>query len=228
MTELDEESQRYREQYQQLTRALVYRETGDPSLSWRELLRPRRALGWSVSVLERWAVGRLLRRIPSPETLRVLDSPCGFGKLTTILPEPAQVTGLDASRVMLEFYREVGGVDPIQGDLTALPICDNAVDLVICNRFLHRLPASVRHRILTELHRVSRRWAIVYYGVQGAFVKAVQALEQAIGLGDRGVHFPLHYHGTLTELLEARWKVVTDTPVLRGVSTGYVFLVKKG
>jgi ubiquinone/menaquinone biosynthesis C-methylase UbiE len=54
--------------------------------------------------------------------------------------------------------------DFVQGDASRLPLAGNSVDAVFCNRLLHHLTKKEeRAIILRELHRVTRRYAVVSF-----------------------------------------------------------------
>ena len=101
-----------------------------------------------------------------PQAKVILDMPCGTGRFTGYLRERGyRYVGADVSMEMLEVL--VGEGDPesrlslVRCDGEYLPFKDNAFDSVACIRFLNLLPPVVRHRILKEMRRVSRRWLIV-------------------------------------------------------------------
>ncbi|MEV4537221.1 class I SAM-dependent methyltransferase [Asanoa sp. NPDC049518] len=77
----------------------------------------------------------VLREIVDPLPLGVaLDAACGTGRLTEYLAERGhQVIGVDSSPHMLAHARNRLPDDDLrEGDLTALPLGDNEVDLVVC------------------------------------------------------------------------------------------------
>ena len=49
-----------------------------------------------------------------------------------------------------------------QGDAESLPFSDKEYDLVTCMRLYHRVPPQIRLRMLQEVKRVGRGWAILY------------------------------------------------------------------
>jgi len=52
----------------------------------------------------------------------------------------------------------------VQSDAGRLPVRDEAVDCIFCNRLLHQiLPAEERAMFLNEFHRVTRRWLVVTF-----------------------------------------------------------------
>lgn len=85
-----------------------------------------------------------------------LDAACGTGRLTRLLHRRGhRVVGVDASPEMLQRARSrVPGARFEVGDLTALPLPDASVDLVVCGLALSHLPHLAP--AMAELARVLR------------------------------------------------------------------------
>jgi len=90
---------------------------------------------------------------------RVLDAPCGRGRLLkavrAALPS-AELHGLDISEAMIrQVGNECPGVQPHVGSVYALPFPDQYFDAVLCHEsFMH---FEEPRRALAELARVARR-----------------------------------------------------------------------
>ncbi|MCX8090620.1 MAG: class I SAM-dependent methyltransferase [Verrucomicrobiae bacterium] len=105
-----------------------------------------------------------------PDCRTVLDVPCGAGRfLRTLAAADRRVIGVDAARAILTHAQSRAhhaGLQAawIQADAARLPLRDDAVDAVFCNRLLHHIhqPAE-RAVILRELRRVARRYLIVSF-----------------------------------------------------------------
>jgi len=114
---------------------------------------------------ERRALQRLLAGLPEVRT--VLDVPTGAGRLLpTLAAGGRRVLGIDAARQILAHavVRPESVLGLCQADAMALPLADDAVDAIVCNRLLHHLPAAAeRARVLSELRRVSRYYVIVSF-----------------------------------------------------------------
>lgn len=101
-----------------------------------------------------------------PAGSRVLDLPCGTGRMFPILTGLGyEVTGADLSTSMLEVALAAAGpidapgrvAEVLSVDLFDTPFEDGQFDAVLCNRFLHHLGDSERRiAALRELGRVSR------------------------------------------------------------------------
>jgi ubiquinone/menaquinone biosynthesis C-methylase UbiE len=134
---------------------------------------------------EQAAVRRILSGLPDCKT--VLDVPAGAGRFAATLGQAGRkVIGMDAAMEILQFARrraESAGVRAsfAQGDASRLALKDESVDAVFCNRLLHHiLGREEREKILRELHRVTRRYAIVSFfdykkfGAVRSFLKTIK------------------------------------------------------
>ncbi len=113
------------------------------------------------------ALRESLRKLP--RTASIADIPCGTGRMLPILTEHApSVIALDISEAMIgQANRRVAGSGQVQfilGDVRALPLGDNSVDVIVSLRFAMHLTPMVRVEVLREFARVTRGWIIVGYG----------------------------------------------------------------
>jgi SAM-dependent methyltransferase len=86
-----------------------------------------------------WADRSALAGLSLSDRECVLDAGCGAGSLTSVLREEcpdAAVVGLDADPELLAR----AGQPAVVGDATALPVRDDAADLVVCQALLINLP----------------------------------------------------------------------------------------
>jgi ubiquinone/menaquinone biosynthesis C-methylase UbiE len=91
-----------------------------------------------------------------PDGATVLDVGCGDGA-RTLANLPPGTLGLDFSRVQLELARErVPGARPLQGDMTALPVADDAVDAVTAYHAVFHVPRAEHPAVYREFARVLR------------------------------------------------------------------------
>src|SRR6266571_3589937 len=171
--------QQYRQSYQSQEAVRSYDEEASASF------RSHRSLRGIINALtvraEQSTLTKMMDRIPAGGT--ILDVPCGTGKEFPVLRGRGRVIGADSSIAMLGLYVRKGGVESMRADISLLPLRNQSVDVVVCNRFLHRLPASSRAIVLSELRRVTRRWAVTYHGIAGPGRRFVIAFERALGLG---------------------------------------------
>lgn len=114
------------------------------------------------SRLERRCLRRLLRT-SGLAGARVLDAPCGAGRLTPCLgPVAGQVVALDYSPTMLAALGERLALPRLLGDALRLPFADESFELVLSARLSHHIgEESGRLAHLREVMRVASRFAIV-------------------------------------------------------------------
>lgn len=147
-------------------------------------------VGRTFDYLEKRAIGRLVRRvrrlIPHP---RVLDVPCGTGRITELLlAEGLEGAAGDISPAMMEVARERCGPRGVsltfqRLDLDALELPDSCFDLVTCIRLFHHLESVDRARILRELARVTRRFVLVNVALSTSFYRLRRRLKRALRQG---------------------------------------------
>jgi SAM-dependent methyltransferase len=105
-------------------------------------------------------------RPAGPRFARLLDAPCGTGRLAGALaPLTERLFGLDVSRAMLSASPEAfGAAARAQGSVFALPFVSGAFDVAVACRLLHHFAsAEDRRAALVELARVARRFVVVSY-----------------------------------------------------------------
>jgi SAM-dependent methyltransferase len=104
------------------------------------------------------------------ECRSVLDLPCGAGRFAMVLSAPGRdVLGMDVSEdVLAHAVRRAAdlglAVRYLPGDATCIPLPDQSVDVVFCNRLLHHMKnAQERGVFLREFRRVSRLCLVVSF-----------------------------------------------------------------
>jgi ubiquinone/menaquinone biosynthesis C-methylase UbiE len=121
-----------------------------------------------VDLREQKAVKLILSGLPGVKV--ILDVPCGAGRFAGTLGEGGRkLIAIDVAQEVLAHASErakKAGVkaELHQGDASKLPLSNQSVDCAFSNRLLHHiLDRKERVKILGELHRVSRRFAIVSF-----------------------------------------------------------------
>lgn len=91
-----------------------------------------------------------------PEQARALDAGCGPGTpVLRTLTETATALGLDFSHAQLsEASEQAPTAALVQGDVTALPIRDDAVDAIVALHSLIHVPGADHRTVLDEFARV--------------------------------------------------------------------------
>ena len=120
--------------------------------------------------------------------LTVLDVPSGAGRfLASLGHNGRKVIALDAAHEILQHAAKRAAKSNLhaafaQGDASRLPLADNAVDAVFCNRLLHHIVVKdERAVILRELRRVARRYVIVSFFDYGSFGAVRKMLKKIKG-----------------------------------------------
>jgi ubiquinone/menaquinone biosynthesis C-methylase UbiE len=194
---------------------------------YTERLSPGNFRAKFVAYWEERAFRSLLAQIPSGQ--QVLDVACGTGRYLQLHKEAGNhPTGVDISPHMIEHARRNAGPDvPISiGDAENLPFDDQSFDGVTCMRLYQRVPSSIRVQMLREVKRVSRGWAIVYFGGTTPWLDVRRNLRTSVfGLKHNG-----QYRATLPQILEelreAGVYVVNFRWVMSLVTDGIVFHVR--
>jgi SAM-dependent methyltransferase len=104
-----------------------------------------------------WADSReALADLRLDEADGVLDVGCGTGELTAVLREecPGRVVGVDRDPELLAHARGDDHEPVVRGDARSLPLCDDAVDTVVCQALLVNLPDPAA--VVREFARVAR------------------------------------------------------------------------
>ena len=131
------------------------------------------------------AVARALERAGASG--RLLDCPCGAGRLVPTLLERAQhVTAVDLSPAMVAEARDAlaplaasGRVDFALASADRLPFEDGAFDTVVCHRLLHHLERREdRAAVLHELRRVARRSLVLSFSDASTWKARIQGLSR--------------------------------------------------
>jgi len=131
------------------------------------------------------AVARALERAGASG--RLLDCPCGAGRLVpTLLERAPHVTAVDLSPTMvaeaqdaLAAQAKAGRVDFAVASADRLPFEDGAFDTVVCHRLLHHLaePAD-RAAVLKELRRVAQRRVVLSFSDASTWKARIQGLSR--------------------------------------------------
>jgi SAM-dependent methyltransferase len=172
-------------------------------------------------------VRALLARHAPPGLARVLDAPCGSGRLAQALPAGARRVHLDANLPMLESARAaLGDGASLAGSVFALPFAERAFDVVLSCRFLHHLHGSDElARAVGELVRVSRALVVASFWDAASLPALRVRLGLKRGEGPRG-----RVYRSRAELSAAFARagapVLEFAPVLRFVSQ-QTFLVAR-
>ena len=121
----------------------------------------------------------------------VLDLPCGTGRLAALLrARGLRAIGIDQSAAMLAHARVHGMTNLVAANAERLPIRDGAADGVVSLRFFHYLSSDLRVRMLVEMARVTRRFAILEFRYRNPVRVVLRAAGRVVGIGGRRKSYP--------------------------------------
>ena len=105
-----------------------------------------------------------------PKGARVLDAPCGGGRVTVHLAKKGyRMSSADLSEEMIEITREAIAANKIDGsverqDVEKLTYGDRSFDAVMSFRLFHHFPnVEIRQRVVRELCRVADKYVALSY-----------------------------------------------------------------
>jgi len=188
--------------------------------------------GATFDRLEKQTLSALLRRVTDavPEP-RVLDAPCGTGRITKfLLSKGLNVTGGDISVAMMQVAcarcASFGTRASWQRlDLERIDMPDNSFDLVTSIRLFHHLETDARGRILREIGRVSRRYVIVNMSFSSPIYRLRRRLKQKLGLPNSATSSTREE--ITREVAEAGLRIEAERFVLPLVSEDLLLLLSK-
>lgn len=167
-----------------------------------------------------------------PADSKVLDLPCGTGRLEMMLLERGYtVVAADYAHAMIEaaqaYHTDLLNNDPDksarvvfqQEDILNTSFDDNTFDAIICNRLLHHYPeAALRQQVLAELKRISKDRIIVSFFSNFA----LSALKFHITNSLKGItpddRIPIWYKTFEQDVQQAGLRISGTYSVRRGVS----------
>jgi 2-polyprenyl-3-methyl-5-hydroxy-6-metoxy-1,4-benzoquinol methylase len=123
-----------------------------------------------------------------PKAHRVLDVPCGGGRVTVHLAKQGyNLSSADLSEAMLNLTRESVARNGLncpaeRQDIEKLTYADRAFDTVVSFRLFHHFPnPEIRQRTVTELSRVARQYVALSYFSPASVTSVQKKLRAAMG-----------------------------------------------
>jgi SAM-dependent methyltransferase len=183
-----------------------------------------------VAESERAAVRTLLAQISAE---RVLDIPCGTGKLAPVLAEkPYRIVAADISPEMIELAREaylnVAGsqVRFAVADATALPQdFKGAFDLVVCLRLLHRVPLPIAQTILNQFAGCAR-FTIASFGINSLYHRVRRKVRNSL-FGGGVSELCTQPLPRIREVVSQHFRIIAEKRVSPFLSEEVVFLLER-
>jgi len=167
---------------------------------------------------------------------RVLDLPCGTGRLLPLLREMGfQVVEADSSPHMIEQGRRYAerrglsdGTEFRVEDALATRFADDAFDAVLCNRLFHHFrEAQVRRRCLRELRRICRGPLIVSFFCNLSLGSVSFHLRHWLGRQVPTDRIPIPYRMFVADAAAARLKVVRRMMARPGISKQWYAVLER-
>jgi 2-polyprenyl-3-methyl-5-hydroxy-6-metoxy-1,4-benzoquinol methylase len=215
--------------YQDAAVAESYRE--EYAGPWRLRSLPARLVATRERHLVHAAIADIVKNAATPSG-KVLDLPCGTGKLAPVLAHfDLSVVGADISLQMIEIaareYRRLPGfMGCIQTDAAATHFASGEFDAVVCLRLLHRVPDAVRTAILAELARISSRHVIVSVGLSSPIQKMRQRVRRIVS-GKWTVPYPVTRSMFAEQLASAHLTPIRWISVLPLLSSEWIVIAEK-
>lgn len=182
-----------------------------------------------VAHRERVGVLGLLSKVPHA---RVLDVPCGTGKLAPVFASlGCRVVAGDVSPNMIaiaqaEYARAGLGDTTFEViDITRLAEASlGQFDVAVCLRLLHRVPPDVKTEALRELAKCAK-FAVVSFAIETGFHKIRRAVRGAVLGGDTSslCFEPL---ALVRDRVATDFDIVEERWVFRGVSQEILYLLR--
>lgn len=123
-----------------------------------------------------------------PKTHRVLDLPCGGGRVTVHLGlQGYNLSSADLSDAMLAITRENVAQNGLKGtvekqDIEKLTYADQHFDSLISFRLFHHFPnPEIRQRAVSELCRIARQFVAISYFSPASVTSVKRAIRSVMG-----------------------------------------------
>ncbi len=209
----------------------------DPGIARRYLrgyagrLKLSSLASYIIARREQRCIAKALERC-SPAPSRLLDVPCGTGKLAEVLSRHGrEVLAADISMEMMILAKAAYEGQPgfrgfIRCDVTQLPFADESFDTVVCLRLIHLIPPSLRRDIINELARIASCRLIVSYGLTTRFQRIRLKLRKMITGGISAPH-PVKFDVARQDFEEVGLNLTDSFSILPFLSCERLFVLEK-
>ncbi|MFH1957600.1 MAG: class I SAM-dependent methyltransferase [bacterium] len=185
--------------------------------------------GKIVNKMELKLIGRALNLANIKPPNRLLDVPCGTGRLSIYLASKGyKVVGVDLSNEMVMCTREKlkslnleENIVVEEKDAEKLTYPENSFDACVSLRLFGHTPENNRKKIILELKRVSRSVLILAYYHKNCIKNLIRRKQR------RAEWHPVTYHQIDKELKQCGLSRIKFLPLLPGISETIVVIAKK-
>ncbi len=168
-----------------------------------------------------------------PKGARVLDVPCGGGRVTVHLAKRGyRVSSGDLSDAMLKIARESVAKAKLECEVTKqdiekLGFSDRAFDAIISFRLFHHFPnPEIRQRAVKELCRVAGKWVALSYFSPVSVTSIKRKIRAAMG-GRRSEKHPTPLSEVAAYFEQCGFRLVKDFAQLPLVHTLHVAVFER-
>lgn len=167
---------------------------------------------------------------------RILDFPCGTGRLTRLLIEQryTSIHCADISPAMINEARNNcriedhdTGLSFATADIMNTSYANKEFDLVVCNRLFHHFTEhETRLKALKELHRICDGYLVVSFFNRFSISAAYKTIRQALTGKKAKDRIPIHMKPFVEEMKQAGFKVCRKRAVHWGISPHWYILAE--
>lgn len=188
--------------------------------------------GRITNAMELGSIEHALRSINIPTEGRLLDIPCGTGRLSLHLASKGYtVTGADISEEMVKISTEKCSSLPhdiqprfVATEAERLDFADNSFYAVVSLRLFGHVPPNIRATMLKEFSRVSSSYLVIAYYHSSSIQFSLRRKTRA----SRSVPwYPVSYREIQKEITDAGLTLINIKPMLLGVSETLVVIAQK-
>lgn len=185
--------------------------------------------GKVTDYLEKSAIEKALNGIPIPAASRILDLPCGTGRISALLAKKGHmIIGGDISPAMIDNANKNMQTLGFRGetefrviDAENIDFSNNYFDIVLSLRFFGHTPPDVRMKVLHEFKRVGKKYFIVAYYIKNSLQEILRRKDR---LAREVPWYPVSFKDIKREMNQVGIKTIKIIPVLRYVSETVVVL----
>lgn len=169
-----------------------------------------------------------------PKTHRVLDLPCGGGRVTVHLGlQGYKMSSADLSDAMLVITRENVAQNGLKGtvekqDIEKLTYADQHFDSLISFRLFHHFPnPEIRQRAVSELCRIAKQFVAISYFSPASVTSVKRAIRSAMG-GRKSDKHPTSLTEVKRYFAKAGFRFVKDFARTPLIHTLHVAVFERG